>query len=73
MGQTVLYFGCRKKDEDFLYQEEFVKYQENGLLTLNVAFSREQAQKVYVTHLVEKDADTIWNIFENGGHLYICG
>ncbi|ERL91636.1 NADPH--cytochrome P450 reductase isoform X2 [Dendroctonus ponderosae] len=73
VGQTVLYFGCRKKDEDFLYQEEFLKYQENGLLTLNVAFSREQAQKVYVTHLVEKDADTIWNIFENGGHLYICG
>ncbi|XP_066157348.1 NADPH--cytochrome P450 reductase [Euwallacea fornicatus] len=73
MGQTVLYFGCRKRNEDFLYQEEFEEYEKNGLLTLKVAFSRDQAHKVYVTHLIEKDADVIWNIFENNGHLYICG
>ncbi|KAF7284794.1 cytochrome P450 reductase isoform X2 [Rhynchophorus ferrugineus] len=73
VGQTVLYFGCRKKTEDFIYQEEFENYEKSGLLTLKLAFSRDQAEKVYVTHLVEKDADLIWNIFENNGHLYICG
>lgn len=73
VGQTVLYFGCRKKTEDYIYQEEFEKYENNGLLTLKLAFSRDQPQKVYVTHLLEKDADLIWNIFENNGHLYICG
>ncbi|XP_050305101.1 NADPH--cytochrome P450 reductase isoform X1 [Anthonomus grandis grandis] len=73
VGQTILYFGCRKKNEDFLYQEEMTNYEESGLLTLKTAFSRDQAQKVYVTHLIEKDADLIWNVFENNGHLYICG
>ncbi|XP_030746879.1 NADPH--cytochrome P450 reductase isoform X1 [Sitophilus oryzae] len=73
VGQTVLYFGCRKKTEDYIYQAEFEKYENNGLLTLKLAFSRDQPQKVYVTHLLEKDADLIWNIFENNGHLYICG
>ncbi|CAG9771588.1 unnamed protein product [Ceutorhynchus assimilis] len=73
VGQTVLYYGCRRKNEDFLYQEEFEKYESNDLLTLKVAFSRDQPQKVYVTHLIEKDSDLIWNIFENNGHLYICG
>lgn len=73
VGQTVLYYGCRKKSEDYLYQEEFEQYEKNGLLTLKVAFSRDQAQKFYVTHLLEKDSELIWNIFENNGHLYICG
>ncbi|KAL1494726.1 hypothetical protein ABEB36_010276 [Hypothenemus hampei] len=73
VGQTILYFGCRKRNEDFLYEEEFLEYEKNDLLTLKVAFSRDQEKKVYVTHLIEKDADVIWNIFENNGHLYICG
>lgn len=73
VGQTILYYGCRRKVEDFLYQEEFEGYEKNGLLALKVAFSRDQAHKIYVTHLIEKDADMIWNVFENNGHLYICG
>lgn len=73
VGQTVLYYGCRRKIEDFLYEEEWRQYEKDGLLTLKVAFSRDQNKKVYVTHLIEQDADTIWNIFENNGHLYICG
>ncbi|XP_060529612.1 NADPH--cytochrome P450 reductase isoform X2 [Cylas formicarius] len=73
VGQTILYYGCRRKTEDYLYQEEFEEYEKNGLLTLRVAFSRDQAHKVYVTHLIEQDADQIWNVFENNGHLYICG
>lgn len=74
VGDTILYFGCRKKNEDFIYEEELEEYVKNGTLTLKTAFSRDQKEKVYVTHLIEKDADLIWNIIgENKGHLYICG
>ncbi|XP_054273617.1 NADPH--cytochrome P450 reductase [Macrosteles quadrilineatus] len=74
VGDTVLYFGCRKKSEDFLYQEELEGYEKIGLLKLHVAFSRDQAEKVYVTHLLKENKDEVWRIIgENNGHLYICG
>uniref|UniRef100_U5EZ84 NADPH--cytochrome P450 reductase n=1 Tax=Corethrella appendiculata TaxID=1370023 RepID=U5EZ84_9DIPT len=74
IGQTILYFGCRKKSEDYIYQEELEDYEKRGLLTLRVAFSRDQAHKVYVTHLLQEDTDLIWNVIgENKGHFYICG
>nr|XP_023016130.1 NADPH--cytochrome P450 reductase [Leptinotarsa decemlineata] len=74
VGETVLYFGCRKRSEDFIYENELEEYERNGLLTLHLAFSRDQPQKVYVTHLLEKEADEVWRIIgECNGHIYICG
>lgn len=47
VGETVMYFGCRHKAEDFLYQEELEAFEKAGALTqLNVAFSRDQEHKV---------------------------
>uniref|UniRef100_A0A673ISG1 NADPH--hemoprotein reductase n=1 Tax=Sinocyclocheilus rhinocerous TaxID=307959 RepID=A0A673ISG1_9TELE len=47
VGDTVLYYGCRYKNEDFLYQEDLEEFEKTGVLTaLNVAFSRDQAEKV---------------------------
>ena len=69
-----MYFGCRKKDEDFLYKEELEEYVKSGTLILHAAFSREQAQKVYVTHLLEKNKDELWRVIgEQNGHIYVCG
>uniref|UniRef100_A0A8B9X1D8 NADPH--hemoprotein reductase n=2 Tax=Bos mutus grunniens TaxID=30521 RepID=A0A8B9X1D8_BOSMU len=49
VGETLLYYGCRRSDEDYLYREELAGFHKDGALTqLNVAFSREQPQKVYV-------------------------
>lgn len=74
VGDSILYFGCRKKSEDFLYQEELDEYVNSGTLKMHVAFSRDQAQKVYVTHLLSQNADEIWQVVgENNGHLYVCG
>ncbi|KAJ9574395.1 hypothetical protein L9F63_025959, partial [Diploptera punctata] len=74
VGDTILYFGCRKKAEDFIYEEELNEYLKNGVLKMHVAFSRDQAHKIYVTHLLEKNMDEIWQVVgENNGHLYVCG
>ena len=74
VGDTVLFFGCRKKNEDFLYQEELEAYEGGGTIAkLFLAFSRDQAQKVYVTHLLKQNRDYIWGLIEDGGHVYVCG
>lgn len=74
VGDTILYFGCRKRSEDFIYENELEEYVSKGSLKLRLAFSRDQEKKVYVTHLLEQDADSVWKIIgENKGHLYICG
>ncbi|XP_046741099.1 NADPH--cytochrome P450 reductase isoform X1 [Diprion similis] len=74
VGDTILYFGCRRRDEDYLYQEELDEYVKSGTLKLHAAFSREQAQKEYVTHLLERNKEELWNVIgENNGHIYICG
>ncbi|KAL1140084.1 hypothetical protein AAG570_000016 [Ranatra chinensis] len=73
VGETILYFGCRKKAEDFLYEEELNEFVEKGILKMYVAFSRDQKEKIYVTHLLNKNRDEVWNVVSNNGHIYICG
>lgn len=75
VGETELYFGCRHKNEDFLYQEELEEFEKTGVLTaLNVAFSRDQAQKVYVQHLLKNNKETVWKLIHtDNAHIYICG
>ncbi|KAM3962994.1 cytochrome P450 reductase [Aphomia sociella] len=74
VGDNILYFGCRHHDQDYIYQEELQQYEKNGDVKLNLAFSRDQAEKVYVTHLLEKNIDQIWEVIGNrNGHFYVCG
>ncbi|XP_066551759.1 NADPH--cytochrome P450 reductase isoform X1 [Amia ocellicauda] len=75
VGETVLYYGCRYKNEDFLYQEELEKFQKNGVLTqLNVAFSRDQEQKRYVQHLLKENKEHLWKLIHSeNAHIYVCG
>lgn len=74
VGETHLYFGCRNKAVDFIYQEELESFVESGVLSLHTAFSRDQAQKIYVTHLLRENAAHIWKLIgEENGHFYICG
>ena len=74
LGDTVLFFGCRKKSEDYLYQEELEDYQSRGTIAkLFLAFSRDQREKVYVTHLLKENRDHIWALIKDGGHIYVCG
>jgi NADPH-ferrihemoprotein reductase len=74
VGSTILYYGCRKQTEDYLYPDELEAFEKNGTLTkLNLAFSRDQEEKNYVTHLLKRDSNMIWNLIQEGGHVYVCG
>ena len=74
VGKTILYFGCRNKAVDFIYDNELNEYVSSGSLTkLYTAFSRDQQKKVYVQHLLEENKDETWEVLENNGHFYICG
>jgi sulfite reductase (NADPH) flavoprotein alpha-component len=73
-GKNWLFFGARHFKSDFLYQSEWVNYRKSGLLThIDVAFSRDQKEKIYVQHLLEKQGKEVFDWLENGAHLYICG
>jgi len=67
-----LFFGCRTPD-DFLFERELRAFEADGTLTkLHVAFSRHN-KKEYVQHLMVSEADSVWKILGNGGHLFVCG
>lgn len=74
-GRNILYYGCRKRSEDYLYEDELKQFQADGVLTkLNVAFSRDQPEKIYVTHLLKENRDEIWDVIgKNNGCFYVCG
>ncbi|ROL54236.1 NADPH--cytochrome P450 reductase [Anabarilius grahami] len=75
VGETILYFGCRHRNEDFLYQQELEDFERAGVLTqLNVAFSRDQEHKIYVQHLLKRNKEQLWKlIHSNNAHIYVCG
>ncbi len=70
---NLLFFGSRRRDQDFLYGDEFEEMECDEKLTLITAFSRQQEHKVYVQHRIEEHGESIWKALEKGGHFYICG
>ncbi|CAM9178185.1 unnamed protein product [Ectocarpus sp. 6 AP-2014] len=74
VGRNVLYFGCRCRDQDYIYRDELEAYQADGTLdSLRLAFSREGSSKVYVQHLLREDAAEMWGLLEGGAYVYVCG
>lgn len=73
-GDNWLVFGDRNFSSDFLYQMEWLRYRKEGVLTnLDVAFSRDQQEKIYVQQrLLEKGAE-VYDWLERGAHFYVCG
>lgn len=73
-GQSWLFFGNPHFTRDFLYQVELQDYLKRGVLSkLDVAFSRDQAQKVYVQDKLKAKGAEVWSWLQQGAHLYICG
>jgi sulfite reductase (NADPH) flavoprotein alpha-component len=73
-GRSWLFFGDQHFTTDFLYQAEWQNWLQVGALTrMNVAFSRDQAQKIYVQHKLLQHAEELFHWIEGGAYVYICG
>ncbi|EXA44105.1 hypothetical protein FOVG_05609 [Fusarium oxysporum f. sp. pisi HDV247] len=70
-----LIYGCRKRTEDFLYQEEWEGYtaELGSKFRMYIAFSREQQNKIYVQDLILEQSRDVASLIQNGGHVYVCG
>jgi len=73
-GDNWLFFGNPHFTQDFLYQVELQGYLKSGVLSkLDVAFSRDQAEKVYVQDKLRKNGAEVYAWLEKGAHFYVCG
>ena len=73
-GRNWLFFGDQKAASDFLYREELEAMQKDGFLAkLDTAFSRDQAEKIYVQNRMIENAGEIWSWLQEGGYFYVCG
>lgn len=73
-GKNWLFFGDQCKATDFLYDEELTAMQAEGFLTrLDLAFSRDQKEKIYVQTRMLENAAELWRWLEEGAHFYVCG
>jgi len=75
VGPNILYFGCKKRKLDYIYQSEIESFQKSGdIEKLRLAFSRDQSHKVYVQNLLKEDAKYIWDLVgKEGAYIYVCG
>ena len=73
-GRNWLLFGDQKRATDFLYQEQLERWAKDGHLTrLDLAFSRDQAEKIYVQSRMLEASAELWAWLEAGAHFYVCG
>ena len=73
-GKNWLFFGNPHFTEDFLYQVEWQRYAKDGLLThIDLAWSRDQENKIYVQDKLRAKGAELWRWIQEGAHIYVCG
>lgn len=73
-GDNWLFFGDQTRSSDFIYEEQLKDFQNSGLLNrLDLAFSRDQKEKIYVQHRMLQNGEELFNWLESGGYFYVCG
>jgi sulfite reductase (NADPH) flavoprotein alpha-component len=73
-GRNWLFFGDQRAATDFLYREQLEAWHQEGFLTrLDLAFSRDQDEKIYVQHRMIEQSSELWSWLEQGAYFYVCG
>ena len=73
-GKNWLFFGDQHQEQDFIYQDELTGWQESGLLTrLDLAFSRDQEDKIYVQNRMMEQGAELFAWLQQGAYFYVCG
>jgi sulfite reductase (NADPH) flavoprotein alpha-component len=73
-GKNWLFFGEQHFTSDFLYQTEIQQWYDTGVLTkINLAFSRDQQEKVYVQHKMLEQGEELYNWLKGGAYFFVCG
>jgi sulfite reductase (NADPH) flavoprotein alpha-component len=73
-GKNWLFFGDQRAATDFIYRDELLAMQAGGALTrLDLAWSRDQPEKIYVQHRMLEHATELFAWLEAGAHFYVCG
>jgi len=73
-GKNWLFFGDQTKNDDFIYKNELEDFISSGVLNkLDLAFSRDQKNKIYVQNVMYENKNEFYNWLESGAYLYICG
>lgn len=74
VGPSLLFFGCRNPQQDYIYEEELEEFAREGITELECAFSRLEGQpKIYVQHSIRAQEDDVWNLLQEGAIVYLCG
>jgi cytochrome P450/NADPH-cytochrome P450 reductase len=73
LGPAMLFFGCRRPDQDYLYADELQAFAASGITELFTAFSRGDGPKTYVQHLLAARKDRVWELIERGAVIFVCG
>jgi cytochrome P450/NADPH-cytochrome P450 reductase len=74
VAESLLFFGCRNPEQDFLYEDELRAFEEGELVRLRPAFSRVPGQpKTYVQQVIDQEADEIWRLLQDEAVVFVCG
>jgi sulfite reductase (NADPH) flavoprotein alpha-component len=73
-GKNWLFFGDQTRASDYIYEQELEAMKKSGVLSrLDLAFSRDQEEKVYVQHKMHEHGKDLFEWLENGAYFYVCG
>jgi len=72
-GRNWLFFGERSRATDFFYEEFWTPLAASEKLRLDLAFSRDQEEKIYVQHRMLQNGQDLWRWIQEGAHFYVCG
>jgi cytochrome P450 / NADPH-cytochrome P450 reductase len=74
IGKSMLFFGCRHHDRDYLYEKELRQYEQDGVVDVDTVFSAEAtADRKYVQHTFRERGDEVWQMLQDGANIYVCG